>query len=72
MAAGAGGVGYGPAVLLRELVATAAMQIDLWRARRELAGLRAEFPPRIGKSPFWPALALLAAGMLLFAVQGRR
>jgi len=67
-----GRVRYGPRVLLHELVATAAMQADLWRARRELAGLRAEFPPRTGKSSFWPALALLAFGMVLFALQGRR
>jgi len=53
-------------MLLLELVKTASMRVDLWRAQRELRRLQSEFPPRRGASPFWPALLLVAAGAAVF------
>ena len=58
-------------MLLHELVKTASMQVVLWTRRRDFRRLRCEFPPRDGKSPFWPALALLAFGIALFVLRAR-
>src|SRR5690348_431987 len=55
---------YGACMLLLELVKTASMRVELWRARRERARLRRSFPPPGDVPPALGVLVVLASAAL--------